>query len=199
MKKTIVLCMLLLMMLIPICASSQIFTFKKEYKPGFYMEGTEKVSGYIYFSEVGYDEFLFKTELDGKKTRKRVTDCDGFEFDSRKFVVITNIEMKVGMWNVSASRAFAELAIDGPVMLYKVYYQVGNGNPSAPGSSQVINWYLEKKGARQFVHVPPNKKKLREMATDFFKDRPDIIAKIEDENYKSEQIVDIVNEYNAGQ
>jgi hypothetical protein len=147
---------------------------------------------------VGYTEFLFKKELDGKKTRMRVENCDGFGFDGRKFTVITNIEMKVGMWNVSASRAFAEIIVDGPVSLYQVYYQAGNGNPNAPQSYQVVNLYLEKKGAGEYVHAHPNKKKFREMAMAFFKDRADIVAKVENGEYELKHCAEIVNAYNAG-
>jgi hypothetical protein len=198
MKKVAALCVALALLL-PLTASSQFFNFKKEYKPGFYVKGEQKVEGYIYFSEIEYDQFLFKKELDGKKEKKRVNECDGFEFDNRKFKVITNIEMKAGVWNVAAPEAFGEVIVNGPVTLYKVYYSVGNGNPNAPGASQVTNWYLEKKGTGKYVHAHPNKKKFREMARDFFKDRPDIVAKIEDQTYELEHIQDIVNTYNVGQ
>lgn len=195
---TIKFALCLSILLFPYCLSAQLFNFKKEYKQGFYSDASGKVEGYIYFSETDYEDFLFKKAKDGKKIRKYVTSVDGFEFDGRKFTVITNIEMKIGVWNIAADRAFAEIIVEGPLTLYKVYSQVGNGNPNAPGATSVVNYFIEKRKTKSYQLVHPNKKKFQAMVSLVFKKRPDLIEKVESGVYKNENIVEMVKAYNAG-
>lgn len=170
---------------------------RDDYKPGYYVDSSGKVEGYIYFSYDTYEKFYFKKDLADKKITKRVNECTGFSVDGKTFRVLENINMKIGAWNVSAEKAFAEVVVEGPLNLYKVYSMVGNGNMKAPSAIKVGNYFLEKDNSKNYVYAHPGKAKFRHAMMDFFQDRLDIAEKIDDRTYNLDNIIDIVKDYNS--
>lgn len=197
MKKTIACCLFL-------CFSFLFFTsfltpnhaIAEKYKQGYYLEGTQKVEGYIYFSYDNYERFYFKKSLEDKKVKKTVLECQGFFVDGKKFVVLKGLDLKIGIWNIDADQAFAEAAIEGPLNLYKVYSMVGNGNMNAPGAIDVVNFFLEKNNNKAYVLAHPKKAKFKKAVSELLKDRADIVEKIQNGDYKIKNIEEMVIDYN---
>ena len=133
-------------------------TLNEEYRPGYYFDSSGKVEGYISFSYDSYEKFNFKKNLEDKKMTKRVTECSGFSVDGKNFCVIENVEMKIGIWKVTAERAFAEIAVQGRLTLYKVYSMVGRstmvGGMRTYGADQVVNCFLGRDNSKQYTWVP---------------------------------------------
>lgn len=167
-----------------------------KYKQGYYFDGTQKVEGYIYFTFDNYERFFFKKEPEDKRVKKTVLDCQGFFVDGKKFVVINGIDLKIGVWNIRAEQAFAEVIIEGPLNLYKVYSMVGNANMSAPGAIDVVNFFLEKNSSKSYVLAHPNKAKFKKGLSELLKDREDIVEKIKNGEYNIINIEGMVKDYN---
>lgn len=170
---------------------------KEDYQPGYYIDDSGKVEGYIYFTYDTYERFNFKKNLADKKSVKWVSECIGFSVDGKTFKVIENIELKIGIWNISANKAFAEVVLEGPMNLYKVYSMVGNGNMRAPGAIDVTNYVLNRDKSKSYVLAHPKKKKFKAGMAELFKDRMDIVEKINDGTYSLDTITELVKEYNA--
>lgn len=168
----------------------------EKYKQGYYLEGTQKIEGYIYFSYDNYERFYFKKDLEDKKVKKTVLECQGFFVDGKKFVVLKGLDLKIGIWNIDADQAFAEAAIEGPLNLYKVYSMVGNANMNAPGAIDVVNFFLEKNNSKSYVLAHPKKAKFKKAVSELLQDRADIVEKIQNGDYKIKNIEEMVIDYN---
>jgi hypothetical protein len=188
----------LFLLIIFACSSFQPRLFVKEkFRPGYYLDSTGKVEGNINFEYDNYEKFEFKKELTDKKTTKSVNECTGFSVDGKTFCVIENIQMKIGIWKVSAEKAFAEVLVEGPLNLYKVYSMVGSSDMRVHGANQVNNQFIEKGNNKKYILAPPAKGKFRDEMMDFFQDRIDIAEKIDDGSYNLNNIVDLVKDYNS--
>lgn len=170
---------------------------KEKFRPGYYLDGMGKVEGYINFEYDSYDRFEFKKELAEKKTTKYVNECSGFSVDGATFCVIENVQMKIGIWKVSAERAFAQVLAEGSLNLYKVYSMVGSSNMRMPGGDRVFNCFIEKGKSKKYILVPSGRAKFRNEMMDFFQDRIDIAEKIDDMSYSFDNIIEIVKDYNS--
>jgi len=170
---------------------------KDDFRPGYYVDSSGKVEGYINFTYDTYEKFDFKEEPTDKKITKHATDCDGFSVDGKTFRVIGRINLKIGIWNVSAEKAFAEVVVEGPLNLYKVYAMVGNANMRAPGGAEVGNYFLEKANSKRYLYAPPGKARFRSEMMDFFQDRMDIAEKVDDRRYNFNNIAEMVKDYNS--
>jgi len=183
------------LLLVVICCSTQPgYSFSK-YKKGYYFKGTEKVEGYISFSFDTYEHFFFKKELDQSRQKISVFDCDSFVYGDKKFLKIPSLTLKMGIWNKSAPLAFAELVIEGPVNLYKVYSRLGNAGGA--GSSKITNVFLEKNNSKSYVFVSANSSKFKENLSGLFTERRDISQKISSGYYSLKDIEHLVSDYNT--
>ncbi|ALI98324.1 hypothetical protein [Rufibacter tibetensis] len=172
------------------------FIITEKYQQGYYIGNTGKVEGYIYFSYDNYEKFSFKKELKDKRSLKRVGEITSFFVDGKTFKVINNLNLRIGIWNISAQRAFAEVMVEGPVNLYKVYSRVGNGNMSNPGAIELINYIVEKDN-KKYAYANEQTGKFKREAAELFKDREDIVEKIKNGKYALKNILDLVNDYNS--
>ena len=168
-----------------------------KYQPGYYIDKGEKSEGYIYFNYVNFQKFNFKKELKGKKRTIRVENCDGFVVGEHRFKVIKDIKLKVGIWSLSPPKAFAEVIKEGQINLYKVYSQVGSGNMYSYGSTEVINFIMEKNNSGEYILVPPNSStKFKKIVGKLCQDKKEIADKIANETYNLENILKLIDDYN---
>jgi hypothetical protein len=187
-----------LLLVVFLCSSFQPRPISKDkFRPGYYLDATGKVEGFINFEYDSYEKFDFKKELADKETTKNVNECTGFSVDGKTFCVIENVQMKIGVWKVSAEKAFAELLVQGSLSLYKVYSMVGSSSTTMHGVDEVHNYFLEKGYNKNYILAPPAKGKFRDQMMDFFQDRIDIAEKIDDGSYNLNNIVEIVKDYNS--
>jgi hypothetical protein len=155
------------------------------------------VEGYIYFSYDTYEKFSFKKNLDQKKSTIKADECAGFFVEGKTFKVLRGINLKVGIWNLFAEKAFAEMVIEGRVRLYKVYSMVGNANMRNPGGIDVANYILEKNNSGSYVLAHPKKGKFKNEMADFFKNQQDIAGKMENGAYTIKNMESLVKDYNS--
>jgi hypothetical protein len=195
MRTCLILCSVLLLSVIFCSSFTPLEVFRDDYKPGYYLDSSGKIEGYIKFTYDTYEKFDFKKALTDKKTTKRVNECIGFSVDGKTFRVIENINMRIGIWKIFAEKAFAEVPVEGRLSLYKVYSMLGSTRPGPP--DQIANYFLEKNNSKKYIYAPPGKGKFRDEMMDFFQDRIDIAEKIDDGTYNLGNIVDIVKDYNA--
>ena len=185
-----------------ICCLAELAYAFVEYKKGYYFRGTQKVEGYIYFTFDNYESFFFKKELAGKSQKMKLSDCDSFAFENKKFVRIARLTFKVGLSNKAADQAFAEHIIEGPVNLFKVYSSTHAGYTRGgvtlnTGASKVASVFLEKNNSKSYVLASRDPSKFQVELTGFFNDRADIVQKIGSGYYNLNNIEALVIDYNT--
>jgi len=186
---------------------------KAQFHEGFYIDiKNNKVEGYILYRFDQKEWFKFKKEIDDKAVKMKPQEVKSFTIHTKEgtkeCVTLYNFTVKVGIFLIAKEADFAEVIIEGEMMLFKHYSIVGNAapmtmspngtmTPSFGGGSTLVENYLIKKGNNQLVVVPlKSKRKFRKRIGPLFEDNEKIKSAIDNKKADKNQLEILVNEYN---
>ena len=167
---------------------------------GKYYDGNGIVHNGLIFYDYGTPKIKFKSIENSKTKTLKPWKISGFIIDEDSFAILKEFSFEApGGGMHKSTYDYAKVIDTGYITLYKHYmrFQRGGGPNSLITFERLENYIIEPKNSDSLITLrKKNHKKFNEQILTLFKNFPEFIKRIKEENYDWDSVPELVSEFN---